>query len=124
MTLPIPIVVNSFANYYKNRLWRNEVAVKKDVNILLDPRMTYSEVLDKLCWTLETDPDNVELFKCYASKSMMKRSAEFPVDVESEKNLESLLEWCKEGPKTIFYRIKNDGSSSEDEQLQESSFSK
>ena len=70
------------------------------------------------------DPDNVELFKCYASKSMMKRSAEFPVDVESEKNLESLLEWCKEGPKTIFYRIKNDGSSSEDEQLQESSFSK
>lgn len=31
MTLPIPIVVNSFANYYKNRLWRNEVAVKKDI---------------------------------------------------------------------------------------------
>ena len=29
LTLPIPIVVNSFANYYKNRLWRNEVAVKK-----------------------------------------------------------------------------------------------
>ena len=31
LTLPIPIVVNSFANYYKNRLWRNEVAVKKDI---------------------------------------------------------------------------------------------
>lgn len=29
LTLPIPIVVNSFASYYKNRLWRNEVAVKK-----------------------------------------------------------------------------------------------
>merc|ERR1719350_2192942 len=29
LTLPIPIVVNSFANYYKNRLWRNEVAQKK-----------------------------------------------------------------------------------------------
>ena len=25
LTLPIPIVVNSFASYYKNRLWRNEV---------------------------------------------------------------------------------------------------
>ena len=25
MTLPIPIVVNSFAQFYKNRLWRNEV---------------------------------------------------------------------------------------------------
>ena len=31
LTLPIPIVVNSFANYYKNRLWRNEVAVKKEI---------------------------------------------------------------------------------------------
>ena len=26
LTLPIPIVVNSFASYYKNRLWRNEVS--------------------------------------------------------------------------------------------------
>ena len=29
LTLPIPIVVNSFAGFYKNRLWRNEVAQKK-----------------------------------------------------------------------------------------------
>ena len=29
LTLPIPIVVNSFGNFYKNRLWRNEVEVKK-----------------------------------------------------------------------------------------------
>ena len=28
LTLPIPIVVNSFASYYKNRLWRTEVAHK------------------------------------------------------------------------------------------------
>ena len=101
------------------------LGVKKDVNMSLDPMMTYSEVLDKLSWSLETDPDNVELFKCYASKSMMKRSAEFPVDGEGEKNLESMLEWCKTGPKTIFYRLKTDSNcSSEDEQLQESSFSK
>lgn len=31
LTLPIPIVVNSFASYYKNRLWRNEVSFKKRV---------------------------------------------------------------------------------------------
>ena len=27
LTLPIPIVVNSFAQFYKNRLWRNEVTI-------------------------------------------------------------------------------------------------
>ena len=27
LTLPVPIVVNSFASYYKNRLWRNEVSI-------------------------------------------------------------------------------------------------
>ena len=29
LTLPIPIVVNSFATFYNNRLWRNEVEQKK-----------------------------------------------------------------------------------------------
>ena len=29
--------------------------------------------------------------------------------VESEKNLESLLEWCKEGSKTVYYRRKDGG---------------
>ena len=29
LTLPIPIVVNSFAPFYKNRLWRNEVPAFK-----------------------------------------------------------------------------------------------
>ena len=29
LTLPIPIVVNSFASYYKSRLWRNEIAHRR-----------------------------------------------------------------------------------------------
>ena len=35
LTLPIPIVVNSFAVFYKNRLWRNEVEHKKKARTLL-----------------------------------------------------------------------------------------
>ena len=29
ITLPVPIVVNSFSNFYKTRLWRSEVALKR-----------------------------------------------------------------------------------------------
>ena len=32
LTLPIPIVVNSFAGFYKNRLWRNEVRLDLSVS--------------------------------------------------------------------------------------------
>ena len=31
LTLPIPIVVTSFASCYKNRLWRNEIVFKKRI---------------------------------------------------------------------------------------------
>ena len=31
LTLPIPIVVTSFASCYKNRLWRNEISMKKRI---------------------------------------------------------------------------------------------
>ena len=92
-----------------------------EIDIALDPKISYSEVIKKLSIESGIDIDNIELFKCYATKSMMKRPAEFPVDVESEKNVESLLEWCKEGPKTIFYRQKTEMSSPED-QLEENSF--
>ena len=34
LILPIPIVVNSFAAFYRNRLWRNEVALKKKERLM------------------------------------------------------------------------------------------
>ena len=92
------------------------------VKLSLDPMITYSDVLKRLGAELGSEVDNMELYRCYATKSMKKRPAEFPVDTDTEKTLDSLLEWCTEGPKTIFYRLKTDGSSSEDEQLQETSF--
>jgi len=95
--------------------------VGDDVEIALDPKISFVEVLKKLSDATGIDSRNIELFKCYATKSMMKRPAEFPVEVGSEKNVESLLEWCKEGPKTIFYRLKSEEISSE-EQLEENSF--
>ncbi len=40
LTLPVPIVVNSFASYYKNRLWRNEVAHKRRLRAQEQTRCT------------------------------------------------------------------------------------
>ena len=34
LTLPLPIVVDSFEGCYKNRLWRNEVAHKKQLRVM------------------------------------------------------------------------------------------
>ena len=34
MTLPLPIVVNSFSDMYNNQMWRNEVGHKKKMRLL------------------------------------------------------------------------------------------
>ena len=47
LTLPIPIVVNSFAGFYKNRLWRNEVAQKKRERIEAQKAEGY-QTMDKI----------------------------------------------------------------------------
>ena len=77
------------------------------MDIPLDPKMSISDVLQKLNGVVDIEFADLELFKCYSTKPMMKRPAGFPVDVDSEKNLESILEWCKKGVKTIFYRLKS-----------------
>ena len=71
LTLPLPIVVNSFAGCYKNRLWRNEVAQKKKmrVNALKDKEETNNITAESLqalikAW-LRTDSihDNIPIFR-------------------------------------------------------------
>jgi len=37
LALPVPIVVNSFASNYKNRVWRNEVMMKKQMQERSEP---------------------------------------------------------------------------------------
>ena len=54
LTLPIPIVVNSFAGFYKNRLWRNEVAQKKRLRIEMKKRKSKSEKDPDLILTPES----------------------------------------------------------------------
>ena len=74
------------------------------VDITLDPKISIHSVLSRLNEAINnTGLMSIELFKCYSTKSMMKRPAEFPVDPESERSLFGLLEWCKEGPKTVYY---------------------
>merc|ERR1712176_169927 len=73
-----------------------------------DPKITMETVLSRLSSSANINQANLELYKCYSTKSMMKRPAEFPVELESERNLESLLEWCKEGTKTVYYRLKTE----------------
>ena len=48
ITLPIPIVVNSFAGFYKNRLWRNEVALKKRQRVSKEREIMKKEIEERV----------------------------------------------------------------------------
>ena len=78
------------------------------IDLALDPKIKILNIMTRLSEALNVQSSNLELFKCYSTKSMMKRPAEFPVELETEKNLETLLEWGKEGDKTIYYRFKTE----------------
>ena len=45
LTLPIPIVVNSFASFYKNRLWRNEVTCLLILMLYLHSYLSFYMIL-------------------------------------------------------------------------------
>ena len=81
------------------------------VDIALDPKVTVASVLTRLADQVGVPATSLELYKCYSTKSMVKRPAEFPVDLESERNMETLLEWCKEGTKTVYYKLRSPDSS-------------
>ena len=64
ITLPIPIVVNSFASFYKNRLWRNEVALKKRQRVQKEREMIKREIEERVDRG-ELDIDEVIVTSCY-----------------------------------------------------------
>ena len=48
MSLPIPIVVNSFASSYKNQMWRHEVAYKKAKSLELAKKTLTKNMAEKI----------------------------------------------------------------------------
>ena len=48
MSLPIPIVVNSFASSYKNQMWRHEVAYKKSKRLELAKKTLTKNMAEKI----------------------------------------------------------------------------
>ena len=48
ITLPIPIVVSSFAVCYRNKLWRNEIATRKRLETRIRRKNTKEEIFFNL----------------------------------------------------------------------------
>ena len=48
ITLPIPIVVSSFAVCYRNKLWRNEIATRKRLETRIRRKNTKEEIIFNL----------------------------------------------------------------------------
>ena len=69
-------MVNSFANYYKNRLWRNEVAVKKD--------MRRKELKEQMRLEMEADRALEEAEKVESLLDMMEEENKLVVVEEME----------------------------------------
>ena len=59
LALPVPIVVNSFANCYKNQMWRNEVAQRRQ------------EKLSKINHVNDREAKNIEMLIKRRMKSTM-----------------------------------------------------
>ena len=55
LALPIPIIVSSFANSYKNTMWRNEIAVKKADRIQNAKRRLTKDMTTKILGLKERD---------------------------------------------------------------------
>ena len=55
LSLPIPIVVNSFATSYKNQMWRNEVAYNKAQRVQNAKRRLTKDMSRKIFGIRERD---------------------------------------------------------------------
>ena len=85
LTLPIPIVVTSFAACYKNRLWRNEISMKK--------RMvsTYNQRDHKLSEKRNLFPDLAGAGGFYIPKTAEEEQREDIFEDEEDNTMSLLL---------------------------------
>jgi len=81
----------------------------EELLLTLDPKLSVAGVVARLSQAAAIPASNLELYKCYSTKSMVKRAAEFPVEIGERECLESLLEWCTKGEKTVYYRLREQG---------------
>ena len=71
LTLPIPIVVNSFASYYKNRLYKKHISFQKEYYISFESRLWRNEVAQKKRERAQAQAAEAkELQKFYLVKAM------------------------------------------------------
>jgi len=79
------------------------------ISLKLDPKTPYDEILRDLGATLGTEPDNLELFKCYQDKNMPKSPHPRPVEstLTPTTDVLKLVEWCMNSPMIIYYRLKS-----------------
>ena len=86
LTLPIPIVVNSFAGFYKNRLWRNEVAQK------MRQRMEEKKKLKRKSCTGDVEEENIDMILTLESREALAKVLLFQKKIIESMALKQVLD--------------------------------
>lgn len=91
------------------------------LEVMLDPEKTVGDIITKLGEVAEIETDQLEVYKCFSSKSMQERASETPVDLGVKEPLSSLFEYCTKDHRKLFFRRKSFAPAAENSPLEEGS---